>query len=343
LRKLASIRKISKIEPIEGADRIELVFLDGWQCVAKKGEFAVEDPAVYFELDSFIPVEPRYEFLRKSCFKKMSDGKAGFRLKTAKFKKQISQGLSLPLSLFPEIKTKEIGADVTQLLNVCLYELPIPAHLSGVIKGSFPGFCSRSDQERIQNLPEYFNDYKDVEFEETEKLDGSSCTFIYNNREFRVCSRNLELKEDENNTLWKLVKKAKIKEILEGLDRNVGIQGEMAGEGIQKNVLKLKGQHFYVFDIYDIDKKRYMTPDERNEFYSIIKGENNEIEHVPVINAKIRIFQNHDSMEKLLEYAEGKSIINPDTEREGVIFKSHTLPVGNTVSFKVINNNFLLK
>ena len=64
MRKLASIQRIWNIEPIEGADRIELAHVLGWQCVVDKGQFKPMDLAVYFEVDSFLPVRPEFEFLR---------------------------------------------------------------------------------------------------------------------------------------------------------------------------------------------------------------------------------------------------------------------------------------
>src|SRR5438876_1094061 len=93
-RKLASIRKISEVLPIEGADNIELVKVDGWQCVTKKGEFKPGDLCIYFEIDSFLPIRSEFEFLRKSSYKKMGD-KEGFRLKTIKLRGHLSQGLVL--------------------------------------------------------------------------------------------------------------------------------------------------------------------------------------------------------------------------------------------------------
>ena len=70
-RKLATIRRVAQVEPIENADFIEIIKVDGWQCVAKKGEFRAGDLCVYFEVDSFLPIEARYEFLRKSSYKKL--------------------------------------------------------------------------------------------------------------------------------------------------------------------------------------------------------------------------------------------------------------------------------
>ena len=63
MRKLASIRRIAEIKPIDGADSIEAVRVDGWWVVSKKNEYNVNDLCVYFEIDSFLPVRPEFEFL----------------------------------------------------------------------------------------------------------------------------------------------------------------------------------------------------------------------------------------------------------------------------------------
>ena len=118
-RKLASIQKIKSVESIEGADFIELVHVLGWQCVAKKGEFKEGDNCIYFEIDSYLPIEPEFEFLRKNCYKNTPLMGEGFRLKTQTFKKKISQGLCLPVSIL-ESKGYHVfieGTDVTTILN----------------------------------------------------------------------------------------------------------------------------------------------------------------------------------------------------------------------------------
>ena len=339
-RKLVTIRKVSEIKPIPNADNIELALVDGWQVVCKKGEFKQGDLGVYFEIDSFLPVEERYEFLRKDCYKVMADGTSGFRLKTIKLRGQLSQGLLLPLNMFPEIKHPELGAEVTELLKVKKYEPPVPINLSGVVKGIFPSFINRSDQERIQNLPDYFERYKDVMFEETEKVDGTSVTYYSNEGEFGVCSRNLELKEDTNNTLWKMAEKLDIKQMLQELDMNIAIQGELVGEGIQKNPLKLIGQKYLIYDIYDIDKRRYLTQEERLSLLYKLKPNYGNIEHVPITCVGIQVFEVYSTMPELLEHAKGSSAFA--SEREGLVFKSLELIDGNTVSFKVVNNRYLL-
>lgn len=125
MRKLATIRVISNIKPIEGADLIELATVDNWNVVIKKGEFQINQNVIYFEIDSFLPIREEFEFLRKSSYKKMSDGSEGFRLRTVKLRSQVSQGLILPLSILPnDALPVNIGDDVSEILNVIKYEPP---------------------------------------------------------------------------------------------------------------------------------------------------------------------------------------------------------------------------
>ena len=355
MRKLASIREVREIKPIENADMIELAIVDGWQVVVKKNELNAGDLAVYFEIDSFLPIRDEFEFLRKSSYRKLPDSE-GFRLKTIKLRGQVSQGLLLPISTFPELAEaclgdpsfgSGIGTDVTDLLGVTKYEAPIPACLAGEVKGMFPGFVKKTDEERIQNLVDWFGLYKDLEFEASEKIDGSSMTVYHNNGDVGVCSRNLDLKESDTNTFWRVTRKLKIIDALEWFynenSRNIAIQGECAGEGINKNRLGLKGHNLYVFNVFDIDRHRYLTPGERAEVLSDLKDAGFVFEQVPIVCSPIKVFTDFPTMDEMLETAQGKSMLNPDREREGLVYKSCDLIGVDIISFKAINNKYLLK
>jgi RNA ligase (TIGR02306 family) len=123
-RKLASIQVIRDIRPIEGADAIELAIINNWQVVvAKNVGHQIGDHVVYCEIDSFLPIQEEFEFLRKSSYKKMAD-REGFRLKTIKLRGQVSQGLILPMSVFGDFGwTAYEGLDVTERLGIIKYEL----------------------------------------------------------------------------------------------------------------------------------------------------------------------------------------------------------------------------
>lgn len=339
-RKLASVRVISNIQPIPNADKIELVTVDGWNVVvAKDVGHKVGDLVIYCEIDSFLPIREEFEFLRKSSYKKMGDVE-GFRLRTVKLRGQVSSGLILPLSILnpPDTNiyvTPFEGLDVTKMLDIVKYEPPIPAELAGKVKGTFPSFIPKTDEERIQNLTKEYEEWKyqsKHQFYVTEKLDGSSATFYVKDGEFGVCSRNLELLETEGNTFWKVARELGLENKMKSLGKNISLQGELIGEGIQGNPYKLKGQTIRFFTGYDIDKR------ERIGFiHFTVMIMDMGLEYVPVINPEFG-FLLPDTIEEMLQYAEGKSALNPDTEREGVVVRS----LDGSISFKAISNKFLL-
>jgi RNA ligase (TIGR02306 family) len=338
-RKLASIRKISEIQPIEGANMIELAIVDGWKVVvAKDVGHKVGDMVVYCEIDSFLPIREEFEFLRKSSYKKMGD-QEGFRLKTIKLRGQVSQGLILPISVLnpPDaniyVEPFE-GLDVTEMLGIVKYEPPIPAELAGKVKGNFPSFIPKTDEERVQNLASEYESYlhqSKHQFYATEKLDGSSATFYFKDGVFGVCSRNLELLETEGNTFWKVARQLKLEEWLGTHETNYSIQGELIGEGIQGNPYKIKGQTVRFYNAFNIDTQEYLGfPD----FIKLIDSMN--LETVPVLDANFTL---PETIDGILKYAEDKSVLNPAFDREGIVVRS----LDRTISFKVISNKFLLK
>lgn len=358
-RKLASIRRISDIQEIPGADMIELAIVDGWKVVvAKNVGHKVGDMVVYCEIDSFLPIREEFEFLRKSSYKKMVDGTEGFRLKTSKLRGQISNGLILPLSVFegygyrvsenllnenPALEPNRsvispsdmielvVGNDVTEVLGIVKYEPPVPAELAGKVKGLFPSFIRKTDEERIQNLSDQYDELKNHTYYVTEKLDGSSATFYYKDGVFGVCSRNLELLETEGNTFWKVARELDLENKLRDYGVNISVQGELIGEGIQGNPYKIKGQTVRFFNLFDIDLQ---------EYHSLPKFQKtmNELglETIPILNVRFTL---PESIDELLKYADSKSVLNPNFDREGVVIRS----LDRKISFKVISNKFLLK
>lgn len=335
-RKLASIQKILNISPIEGADAIEVATVNSWKVVVKKGEFKVNDFVVYCEIDSLLPIKEEYEFLRKSSYKKQVDGTEGFRLRTIKLRGQVSQGLILPTSVIEDYLYFLLeGDDVSERLGIIKYDPAIPAELSGLMKGNFPSFLNKTDEERIQNLTRWYNNYRDNhDFVATEKLDGSSATFYYNNGEFGVCSRNIDLLETEGNTFWKAARDMKLEEKMKIFNINIALQGELIGEGIQGNPYKIKGHKVMFFNAFDIDKQEYYDFD---SFRRIIELDFN-LETVPVIYQNMVL---PETIDELVKMAEGKSQLNKDTEREGLVFRTQD-DIKPRISFKAISNKFLL-
>lgn len=364
MRKLVTIRTISNILPIEGADLIAQGIIDGWSVIIKKSEFKIGDPCVFFEIDSFLPVEPRYEFLKKTT---KFNGTEGYRIRTLKMKKVLSQGLALPLSMFPELAV-DIQEDLSETLGVIKYDLEQFCGVNNASKsekpGKFPSFIPKTDQPRIQNLPHLFTTNKEDTFEETLKLDGSSmtCYKVSSNptllqkflslfgikaptTRFGVCSRNVDLKRTANTVMtfnnegkesvydqsdfWATALKL---DLANKVPVGYAIQGELIGPKIQANHEKVTELQYYVFDVFNISEQRYLLPQERRDFCRTL-----DIPHVPVMNVEATPLQL--TLEQLLEYVDTESM-NPKTVSEGRVYKSNTNPL---LSFKVINNRYLLK
>jgi RNA ligase (TIGR02306 family) len=334
MRKLASIQRIREILPIEGADRIELVKINNWQVVVtKEANHKVGDLVVYCEIDSFLPIRPEFEFLRKSSFKRMGE-QEGFKLKTIRLKQTISQGLVISLNDV-QLDSKEFlqeGDEVTEQLGIVKYEPPIPAELAGKAKGLFPSFLIKTDEIRVQNLTKEYPNWlnSDIKFYVAEKLDGSSSTFYLKDGVFGVCSRNLELVETEENTFWKVARQLDLENKLLSLGKNISIQGELIGEGVQGNPYGIKGHTVRFFNAFDIDNYQFLSLE---EFTSIMNRL--ELETVPMLDMDFKLPSNID---ELLVMADGFSILNPKTIREGLVIRSHD----RTISFKAISNNFLM-
>lgn len=334
MKKLAYIQEVLDVQPIPNSDRIEKARVGGWWVVVKKGDFHPGDLGLYMEVDSLLPIRPEFEFLLKGTTPKKSihEGREveGIRLKTVKFRGQLSQGLLLPLSVFPETANLQEGADCTELLRVLLYERPIPTHLSGKVRGAFPGFLRRTDEEQVQNCLDLLEEYRGHSFYVTEKVDGSSMSSYNYNSIFSVCSRGLDLFETEENSFWQVARKH---EMVTKLRSGFAVQAELAGEGVSDNRLLLRGKEMYAFYVYDIQQGLFLPLEPMEEFCAELG-----IPTVPVIH---RDFVLDCGVDAILTMADGLSALNPNRLREGLVFRLKDSP--QRVSFKAVSNAYLLK
>ena len=346
-RKLATIRTIKSVEPIENADSIvKLTFESmGWVCVTNKDTNpAPGDKRVYFEVDSILPEHEIFKFMEPYHY----------RVKTIKLRGQVSQGLSLPLAdvmiaynLPIGIAEVEDGTDLTDVLGVVKYEGPVDVQISGDTKGPFPGFIEKTDEERAQNLGNNTIEklLAEHEFDVTIKCDGSSGTFYLYNGEFGVCSRNQELKNTEGNVFWKMARKYSVEERLRaacGPDtaENLAIQGEVVGPGIQNNRLGLTENKLLVFTIQNLDLAKRLSNDQIKTILARVnvlfsQPEGADLEMVPVISPVPEL----KTLADVAALAEGTNLIN-DKPREGIVLRAKDDP---SISFKFINPKYLLK
>lgn len=334
-RKLASIQVIKELSHISGADAILCAKVLGWECVVKKNEFNIGDKCVYFEIDSMLPIAPWNDHLRKEEGKKL-------RVKTIRLRGQLSQGLAMPLSILP-FGEYEVGQDVTALIGVEKYEPIVPAHLSGMVKGNFPAFLHKTDEVRLQSEPNVLQEAIDKKLilVGTLKLDGTSFTAYRRDADFGVCSRNLDLKETEGNAHWKMARKLKLEEILRSEERNLCIQGEMVGPGIQANRIGLKEVELYLFNLYDIDTGKYLSYGDLRDFCM-----KHGLKIVPLTGHLDFTGWGATTVSRMLELASEQNYDN-NTPAEGIVWRAlHETSsdvLKGRMSFKVISNRFLEK
>lgn len=379
MRSLATIQRIKKLTPIEGADYIERADILGWHCVVRKGDFKENDWCIYIECDSILPDLPPFQFLKDSKGRMK-------RIKTVKLKGQVSQGIAFPLDVFLYMCKRRFGegntffrlvegCDVTEIMEVTKYEPPEddsnqPKPTANLRrKGKRPTFVPKTDQTRVEVLEPLIEKYRGHKFWISEKLDGSSWSVYYYNGDFGVCSRNLdvtrpratfkdrirrwiatrlfrktEMKHKDRIDAWNRVAiKYDIENKLKKIGQNIVLQGEIVGPKIQGNKYKLDEPDVYLFDIYDIDTGYYL---DYNLF--IMGAESLGMKTVPVIETNFILEYGVDELSKM---SDGPSRLRKETLREGLVFKpmheiidqAYDKLYRSRVSFKVVSKKFLLK
>lgn len=353
MRKLASVQTIKSVTDIQHpttGEETSLALLEfeniAWRCVAKRGEFAPGDKAVYIEISSIVPDHPVFEFLRSRKFK----------VKTIRLLGVLSQGLALPLDVIAEImpiilEAIEVdlaehfndGDDVTDLVGVTRYEPEMDVRINGTGKVyPFPtDIVPKTDEIRIQSSPKFLEELSKVgSVVATLKIDGTSATYFWDveHERMRVCSRNMEKSEDES-VYWQVLKSTpKIEEFCRKNPKFV-LQGEIAGPKIAKNPLGLAQPEFFAFNIWDREESDYVCFD-----YAQFLWEMHHIQYAPVVGIWGEF---EETVESLLEFAKGnyEGTQNP---REGIVLRPYTTEkfsylLGGRLSCKVINNDYLLK
>ena len=373
MRKLASIQKITALNPIEGADKILVADVLGWKVVVEKGKFSSGDLVVYCEIDSILPNLPQFAFLEKNKF----------RIKTIRLRGQISQGICFTIDdAFRGLKKPadlQEGTDVTQALGIKKYEPNIdniidkadsfaatqpkwvkqylPKALVKFIyrraprlakwlfmpkdnRLPFPDFIPKTDEERVQSMEsDLLAKIVQEPLSATEKVDGSSCTIYCYRGKFGVCSRNKELKEDDS-AYWIATRKFNLKEKLTKLCKEEGqdlaLQGEILGPSIQSNKYRLHEIDLYLFNVYFIKQGKYGSNEIVAQYAKKL-----DLHVVPTIYTQVSL--KGKSVEEIVLMSDGKSKLNEDTLREGLVWRTTRDGKFKGYSFKAVSNKFLLK
>ena len=405
-RELAYVVRIDEIRPIEGADRVELAIVGGWQVMVRKGQFEPADLAIYFEIDSKVPETEPFKFLESKHYK----------IKTQKYfkGKVLSQGLLMSAEDFGgisyidgdgrhylhidgisyakgEFLTEKLGVkyavdedNIRKANSVDKYKKMAARHpalfkkpffrwlmrrnwgkkflfiffgkkrdssSATAFPSKFP-FITKSDEERVENMPWILNDK--TPWVKTTKIDGTSTLFLlvrkpFNKFEYYVCSRNVRQLTpnqktffDTENVYWQVNEKFHIKEMLEDLLNKhsnwqyCAVQGETAGTSL--NGSKIQGDphqfgelRFFGYNFIDSEKGRWKTPEAKRLVSSY------GVEWVPIIDENY-IFP--DNFEEFKLSADGEcEAPGAHGIREGYVYRNAVDP---NRSFKNVSREYLL-
>lgn len=324
---LASVQKILETRKVENADTLDVVKVLGWQVVAKSGEFKPGDYCVYVEIDTVLPADrPEFEFMRNK----------GFRVKTARLRGELSQGIVFPLSILLEGDWSE-SMDVSETLGITHYEKPIPLSMNGVIRGGLPFGIFKTDEDRVQNHPGAIEEFQGKNVYITTKIDGTSATFAIKNGDFHVCTRNNSYQKDVENVYWQMAEKYELETRLKGLGRNISLSGEIAGPGIQKNRLALKSRELFIFNGFNLDTHQYMGLEELIRVTDTLGLKRAPLEYTGVFGF---------TFGELMEMA-GGYYCNTKNLKEGIVIRTveeeYSKVMKGRSSFKVVSNEFLIR
>ena len=335
-RTLVKIVKIVSIHPIEGADRIEIAKIKGWQCVVEKNKYHVDELVIYFGIDSILDkTDPN----TADFYKNNPTG----RIRTIKLRNVLSQGYIVPLTWLSDrgydISKYDENADITTEMGVTKYVAPeeIDIYLpKGDKHVPYPSFVRKTDEERLQNNLDFLIKLIKRKIVITVKYDGSSFTIIIHNNMIILCSRNYLLTDEsqENSHYFVMFRKLGIENELKNLGMNIAIQGELIGPKINGNKIGVSECQYYVFNIWNIDTQTYLLHDDVMRICEILK-----LNHVPIVfcgeSSNIEL-----TLDKLLETANNLKYQNGHLA-EGIVIKTID-DENDRVSFKVISNAFLL-
>lgn len=331
--KVATIEKIIDVIPHPNADKMSIAKVNGWQVCIKKDEYKPGDLCIFVAVDSVLEDKPPYEFLRNK----------NFRIRTCRLRGELSCGIAFPLSLLKEFgydmtiyDDAFIGFDVSDLIYAKHYEKPLSPQLAGCAKGNFPSFLKKTDSERIQSYPKMLEEFGDKTVYFSLKYDGTSFSTYTNKNDIGVCSRNLDLKEDESNVYWKMFHRYKFKEIFNRINKNICVQSEIYGNSIQNNPLKINDIQIAVFDVYDIDTKKYYNYSELKNFC--------EKYNLPMVDILYEGTLQTFTIEKLVEYSDSLKYPTGNPAEGFVcrpILEQYSNIIKGRMAFKVISNNYM--
>lgn len=298
------------------ADRLSIARVGGWDVVVQTP--SADTLGVFFETDSIIPPHILPD--------------RGLTVKTRKIRDVLSQGLFLPFNeLPPDITTEgwHVGQDVTSALQVDQVRTVDDIGQSSSAPGFYdiaPVGVQKTHEFRVQSKMKLLDQLKGKPYYMSLKYDGSSSTFVLDDGNLTVLSRNLEAGPGSIYTRAADIYRLRDK----SAGKRVVLQGEVYGPGVNGNKHEMDSLRLAIFNVFDIKTAKYLDLDSMLAVLADLD--------VPAVHIVERGESFQHNQDNLLAAARG-NFYNTETPREGLVVRS----IDQSCSFKVLNIPYSLQ
>lgn len=245
--------------------------------------------------------------------------------------------------------SKEEISTFEKFLDKKLMRFSLYRRIKKEIKGSklsgswLPIFPEQSDEIAAQKCYSKILEVHGKEgYYKSSKIEGSNFgAYYHSNRKFfgflkqehfGVCTHHRHILSDDGSHFWKTARQHDFEKRLKDIGRNLFVRGEIVGGRIQGNIYKLPEHHIYLFEIYDMDNKRYFTFDEFKEFCHKYG-----FETVPILDENFTL---PDTVQEILQDASHMDELVPGVKvlAEGAVYRKKD---NVKISFKVRDPKYL--
>lgn len=317
-RQLATVRRLDGTSNHPNADRLSIGRVGGWDVVVPVS-CTSGTVGVFFEVDSVVPGAL------------VGEGKK-VTVKTRKIRGILSQGLFIPLAdLTADSSAWSVGQDVTRALDVDQVrrledDAPVARSGRSLLVDVVPTGVRKTGEHILQSSMWLLDGLRGKPYYISLKYDGSSGTFVLNDGQLTVCSRNLEAGED--SVYSRVAKTYNLEDLSRG--RRLVLQGEVYGPGVHGNKHMIPDVRLAVFNVFDITAGRYMALDDMTATLQELQ--------LPAVSVLEKGADFQHDLTSLLALAKGH-YEGTSNHREGVVVRA----CDQSYSFKVLNNDYLLK
>lgn len=206
-------------------------------------------------------------------------------------------------------------------------------HCGLKLSGEWPSILpNRSSEDNIQAVfsrlvRDRFNEERLVV---TEKLEGQNISIftretklfgLFKRKTVGVCSHNRYIRSPDGSGFWETVQRLGIDKRLKDIPGEWFIRGEHCGPGVAAgaaNIYEFKTRNIFIFEVWNMKTKTLLDHTEMMKFCADLR-----VDVVPVLDDNFKL---PETIQEILDYSNGNSVLGTKPLREGVILRSYFNP-----------------